>query len=172
MAFKSIKPEELSENPFQMIGAEWMLVTAGTLDSYNMMTASWGGLGVLWHKPVAICFARPQRYTREFLERESSFTLSFFGLGLRDQLALCGTQSGRDINKMAVDGLTPFATPAGSVAFREATVVLDCRKIYFGDILPEGFLSPDIAECYPDKDYHRMYIGEVSECFVAEHAAD
>lgn len=50
MSFKEIKPEELKENPFTMIGKDWLLITAGTKEHCNTMTASWGGLGVMWGK--------------------------------------------------------------------------------------------------------------------------
>lgn len=61
--FGRIDPKELNQNVFSMIGEQWMLVTAGTAERCNTMTASWGGLGVLWGKPVATVYIRPQRYT-------------------------------------------------------------------------------------------------------------
>ena len=61
---KEIKPEELQKNPFQMIGKEWLLVTAEKEGKTNTMTASWGGVGIMWGKPVAYVFIRPQRYTK------------------------------------------------------------------------------------------------------------
>lgn len=67
--FGRIDPKELNQNVFSMIGEQWMLVTAGTAERCNTMTASWGGLGVLWGKPVATVYIRPQRYTLEFVER-------------------------------------------------------------------------------------------------------
>ena len=51
---KEIKPEELQKNPFQMIGKEWLLVTAEKEGKANTMTASWGGVGIMWGKPVAL----------------------------------------------------------------------------------------------------------------------
>ena len=78
--FSRIDPKELDQNVFSMIGEQWMLVTAGTVERCNTMTASWGGLGVLWGKPVATVYIRPQRYTLEFVEREDCFTLSFLSL--------------------------------------------------------------------------------------------
>ena len=72
-------PEEIQGNVFSMIGSDWMLVTAGDNEKYNTMTASWGGMGVLWGKPAAFVFIRPQRYTYTFLEKTDRFTLSFFG---------------------------------------------------------------------------------------------
>ena len=79
MSFQEIKPEELKINPFEMIGAEWMLITAGDEQAHNTMTAAWGGLGYIWNKNVATIYVRPQRYTKEFIDRNETFTLSFFG---------------------------------------------------------------------------------------------
>lgn len=159
--FKKIHTEEIQDNVFKLIGKDWMLVTSGTADNYNMMTASWGCAGVLWRKPIAITFVRPQRYTFGFLEAQPYFTLSFFPEEQKELLNLCGTTSGRDLNKMNIDGLNAVETPSGSVAFEEARLVLECRKIYFDDIKPEFFQVFDIEKVYPARDYHRFYIGEI-----------
>ncbi len=159
---REISPFELNESAFRLIGKEWMLITAGTPDNWNTMTASWGGMGELWFKPVVFTFVRPQRYTYEFVEREEVFTLSFFDESQRKTLNFCGSNSGRDCDKAAEAGLTPFSTESGSVAFEEARLVLECKKLYFQDINPEHFLDESIdTKYYPEKDYHRMYVGEV-----------
>jgi len=160
--FTEINPLQLNESAFRIIGKEWMLITAGDMENWNTMTASWGGMGELWFKPVVFTFIRPTRYTREFVEREEVFTLSFFDETHRKALNFCGANSGRDCDKAAETGLTPFATGGGSVAFEEARLVLECRKMYFQDIQPEQFLDESIdSKYYPEKDYHRMYVGEV-----------
>lgn len=164
--FTEILPEQLDENAIKLIGSEWMLITAGRMDSFNTMTASWGGLGVLWNKPVCYTVIRPQRYTYEFMEQSAYFTLSFFDLDYRKALELCGTKSGRDVDKVKETGLTPVRSGCGAVYFDEARIVMECRKIYIQDIDPEGFIDPTIAENYPDKDYHRMYVGEIMKCWV------
>ncbi|MEK7475351.1 MAG: flavin reductase [Candidatus Coatesbacteria bacterium] len=162
--YKGIDPAELTDNVFRMVHDDWMLVTAGTLSSFNMMTASWGGLGVVWERKVALCFIRPGRHTFGFLDRSPLFTLSFYDEAYRTALNLCGTKSGRDIDKAKESGLTPIATPAGGVAFDEARLILECRKLYTHDIDPARFLDPAIEEHYPKKDYHRMFLGEIVGC--------
>ena len=162
--FKEIKPSEIGENAFKLIGTDWMLITAGSTSSFNAMTASWGGIGVLWHKNVCTIYVRPQRYTYEFLEKNDNFTLSFFSEKYKDALKLCGSKSGRDSDKIKEAGITPVETENGSVFFQEASLVIECRKIYYLDIDPENFIDPSIAENYPNKDYHRMYIGEILNC--------
>ena len=96
MAFKEVKIEELSFNPFTKIGKEWMLITAGNEEKCNTMTASWGGVGVMWGKNAVTAYIRPQRYTKEFVDREEAFTISFYDEKYRKALNLCGTVSGKD----------------------------------------------------------------------------
>jgi len=159
--FKSINPQQLTANVFKLIGDDWLLITAGTPEKFNMMTASWGGLGILWGKPVCFCFIRPQRYTCSLMEKNSVFTLSAFAGKHRDILEFCGTRSGREIDKAAATGLTPVTGKTGGVYFQEADLVMECRKIYFQDLEPGHFLDPAIHHNYGNNDYHRMYIGEI-----------
>ena len=159
--FTEIQPAELNESAFRLIGKEWMLITAGAMNQWNTMTASWGAMGELWFKPVVFTFIRPQRYTFEFAEREPLFTLSFFSEKYRTALNFCGAHSGRDCDKAQETGLTPFEAAPGAVAFEEARLILVCRKLYFQDLQPENFIDPEIEKNYPKKDYHRMFAGEV-----------
>lgn len=159
--FVEIRPEELEENVFKLIGHDWMLITAGTRNHYNTMTASWGGLGVLWDKPVCFCFIRPSRYTFEFMEKYNMFTLSYFDESYRNVLEYCGSQSGRHVNKVERCGLTPVEAHNRSVYFQEARLVIECRKLYFQDLNPSAFLAETLAAIYPQQDYHRMYVGEI-----------
>lgn len=158
--FAEIAPEEWDANVFQKIGREWMLITAGDRKSCNTMTASWGGLGVLWGADVSFAFVRPTRYTFEFMEKEPYYSLSFFGRGQRQALQLCGTVSGRDTDKIAEAGLTTCYDDRAPY-FAEAEVVLICRKMYTQDIDPERFEDPTIASHYNRSDYHRVYVGEI-----------
>lgn len=167
MDFKDVKPEQLTDNPFKLIGKDWMLITAGSGDSANTMTASWGGLGILWERQVAFCFIRPTRHTYAFVDRAPLFTLSFFEEKYRKTLTFCGSHSGRERDKIAESGLTALRDE-GFIYFREARLVLACRKLYFQDIKPEQFLDQKILDMYPQKDYHRMYAGEIVKCLVKE----
>jgi flavin reductase (DIM6/NTAB) family NADH-FMN oxidoreductase RutF len=165
MDFQETRPELLTDNPFKLIGTDWMLITAGTPESFNTMTASWGGLGILWERKVATCFIRPTRYTFGFAESSTYFTLSFFDEQHRKALTYCGTHSGKKSDKIKEAGLTPVKEKA-FVYFEEARLVLACRKIYSQNIDPGCFLDPKITDMYPQKDYHRMYIGEIEKCLV------
>lgn len=163
MSFKKIGVKEIQGNIFDLIGDRWMLITGGDKSGFNTMTASWGGAGVLWQKPVTFSFVRPQRYTRKFMDYGKYYTLSFFSEKYRDALFLCGSKSGLEIDKVKETNLTPRYTDTGAVYFEEAELVLVCKKMYFDDLEPENFLEPEIEKVYETKDYHRMYVGEIVE---------
>jgi len=165
-SFRTIDCREIKDNPFKLIADDWMLITAGDIKSFNTMTASWGALGELWHKKIAICFVRATRYTFEFMNKAEHFTLSFFDEKLRPVLDFCGRTSGRNVNKAKQAGLTPIETEEGAIYYAEARLVIQCRKIYADDIDPKLFLAHEIHDAYPMKDYHRMFIGEVLRCLV------
>jgi flavin reductase (DIM6/NTAB) family NADH-FMN oxidoreductase RutF len=159
--FELIKPEELDSNIFKMIGSDWMLICAGKKDNYNMMTASWGTAGYLWRKPVVFVFIRPQRHTYSFMETNPYFTVNFFDSQYRDLLTICGTRSGKEIDKMNIDGLEAEPTGSGSIIFKQARIAMECRKIYFDDIKPEFLQAFELEKIYPAKDFHRFYVGEI-----------
>ena len=145
MSFTKINIAEQSFNPFDLISKQWMLISAGTEEKWNTMTASWGGVGVIWGKPSATCYIRHSRYTN-----------------------LLGTKSGRDIDKMHNSGLTPVMVE-GQPAFAEAELVLVCRKRCKSDIAPEDILQQEtLDKWYSDQDYHTMYIGEIVAAYRAE----
>ena len=158
--FCEISPNQMEDNPFSLIGKDWLLLTAGTSGNYNTMTVSWAGVGVLWNKDVCTAYVRPQRHTFGFMEREEYFTLSAYPEEYREALRICGTKSGREIDKAAVTGLTPMDV-GGATAFEEARLVILCRKLYAQDLRPECMIDPAVDSNYPQKDYHRMYIGEI-----------
>lgn len=167
--FKKIDITELSFNPFTKIGKEWMLITGGTIENFNTMTASWGQLGVLWNKNVLTCYIRPNRYTYEFIENGEYFTASFFSEEHRKALSYCGSHSGRDCDKMAETGLVPAELDNG-VGFEQADMIFVCCKLYSYDMHENGFLTDDgiPAQAYGKDPYHRAYIAEITAVYVKE----
>lgn len=165
---KEISVEQLSMNPMTLIGKEWMLITAGTeARGYNTMTASWGHLGHLWNKHTSVCYVRPQRYTKEFVDREELYTLCFFP-GYKKELSYLGSHSGRDGDKVAAVGLTPVFGE-GYTYFAEANLVLVCRKLYRAPLTEDGFVDKEVLEKnYPQRDLHDLYVGEIVKVLVSE----
>ena len=176
--FRSIRPDEITDNPFRLIGKDWMLVTSakddGSLicgEDYNTMTASWGGVGVLWSKPVAFVFIRPQRHTFGFAEDNDRMTLSFFDESYRAALTHCGKASGRDGDKAAACGLTPVcdATADGrAVWFDEARMVLKTKKLYHQFLDEKSFTDSAPLANYAAGDFHMMYVCEIEEVLVRD----
>lgn len=168
MGFKQVLPGEFT-NVFNLIGKDWMLITAGDGQKFNSMTASWGGLGVMWNKNIALAMVRHSRYTFEFIERSPLFTLSFYGAEYRPALNMFGSKSGRDTNKVKESGFTPVVRSDGAVYYSEASLVVVCRKLYSQDVSPENFIDNTIdGAVYSDKDYHRLYFSEIVDCMVSE----
>lgn len=158
-----------NEDIFKLVGKEWMLVTAGTTAGFNTMTASWGCLGWLWNKPVAVVFVRPERYTHDFIEDNARMTLSFFGENCRKALQICGTKSGRDCDKVSEAGLHPVSLEGGEVGFAEARLTLVCRKLFKSEMLPENFIDPEVLSTWyhdrPGGSLHSIYIAEIEEVY-------
>lgn len=167
MAFREAAIESLSFNPFEKIGKEWMLITAGDEEKSNTMTASWGGVGIMWGKNVATVYIRPTRYTKEFVDSADRLTLSFLSEDYREALGICGKISGRDVeNKWEAAGLHPYAVD-GTTAVEEADMIFVCKKQYHQEMKPEYFdVTENDEKWYPQKDYHTMYIVEIEKVLV------
>lgn len=166
--FKRIRPEDIEPNLIRLVEKEWMLVTAGTKERINTMTANWGGMGYLWNRPVVFIFIRPERYTYEFVENNESFTITFFDESYRPALDICGTKSGRDCDKIAEANLTPLFSSEGNPAFEESEMVLECKKLYAGMLRDEEFLDPHIlTAAYGLKgNLHKLYIAEIKSVWI------
>lgn len=164
--------KELKDNFFETIGKEWMLVTAGNKDKFNMMTASWGGTGWLWNMPVAVIFIRPERFTHELIEDNDTLTLSFLGNSpeMRKAYNFCGSKSGRDFDKAAETGLVPTETENGNITFAQARLTLECRKLYKDTIKPECMIDKSLEKWYGEGHggYHDVYVLEITNAYVAD----
>ena len=145
MAFQEISIDSLEFNPFHKIQKEWMLITAGDEKKSNTMTA----------------YIRPQRYTKEFVDANEYFTLSFLPEEYRKALSVCGSVSGRDGDKWLASGLHPYYVD-GTTAVEEANLIFVCKKQYHQEMKPECFDEKENdTKWYPEKDYHTMYMGEI-----------
>lgn len=166
---KQIEVNKITDNFVELIGKEWMLVSAGDKDKLNTMTASWGGVGFLWGKPVVFVFIRPKRFTREFVEARKSFTLSFLGNENREAYKICGSKSGRDTDKVKEAGLHPAFTPSGNPYFEEARMVLDCKVLFKSQMDEAEFLDPALLDRWYNAEsggMHYIYVAEIEQAFV------
>ena len=147
-------------NPFSKISKEWFLITAGDIKSLNTMTASWGGMGIMWNKNVATVVVRPQRKTLEFLNSSDYFTISFYDEEHRDILKYCGSHSGHNEDKITNSGLVPVAIDS-SVTFEQASITLVCKKLFVQQLDKDCFIDKSLLSNYPNKDYHYSIVGEI-----------
>jgi len=164
---KDINPLEISLRIFDEIGQNAFLLTSGILEHHNSMTVGWASLGYLWRKPMAFVYVRPQRYTYEFMEKYNFFSINFFDPNYSDVLHLFGTKSGREIDKMHPQKITPVDFEHKAVYYHEAKCVFICRKVYYEDLKPENFVDKSFLKNYPLHDFHRIYYGEIEKAFVS-----
>lgn len=165
-SFQPYPLEMLELNPFTKIGKEWMLVTAGTQEKANALTASWGGVGVLWGKNVAFIFIRDSRHTKTFIDQNETFSMTFFDEKYKNDLKYFGAVSGKQEDKFKVSGLT-VNNHQGVPFVDEGNFVLVCKKMAAVPINKDSFIDMGLDEKWysnADKDnYHTMYIGEITE---------
>ena len=167
MSYRKTDIASFAIKPFEAIGEKWTLIAAAKGGKVNTMTASWGGIGVLWNKNVVTVYIRPQRYTREFVDANETFTLTLFD-GYKKELGVLGSKSGRDGDKIAEVGFH-VEHVGGQPTFREGKTAIVCKKLYRGQIKPEDFIDERLISAnYPKEDFHYLYIGEVVEIYENE----
>ena len=166
MTFHQLDINQMSINPFQRIGNEWMLITAKKGETVNTMTASWGMMGVFWGENVVTVGIRPQRYTKEFVDAGDIFTLTFFDGERKKEMGYLGSVSGKD-EPDKIDKTDLHVTEIdGQPTFEEATLVLVCKKLYAQEMKEECFIgTEEIEKWYPNKDYHTMYMAEIVKAY-------
>lgn len=159
--FKEINPYEIAENPFKLLNKDWALVSVKNGEKENPMTISWGGIGIMWNKPVAFTFIRPQRYTFSLLENQEYYTINFFEENYREVLKFCGSKSGRDFDKAKETGITPCYNEKAPY-YKEAKLVLICKKMYAQNLNGESIIDADtVSPAYNGDDFHKMYVSEI-----------
>jgi flavin reductase (DIM6/NTAB) family NADH-FMN oxidoreductase RutF len=158
----AIKPRDLLLPSVDVWFSRWFVLTAGDMEKFNSMTVAWGSVGGIWEMPFVQVVVRPTRYTFGFMNEGEGFTLCSFPRKYRKDVALLGSRSGRDGDKIALTRLTPVRSEAvAAPCFKEADLVFECRKIYWQDLDDRNFLSAKIAANYPQMDYHRVFFGEI-----------
>ena len=167
--YREIAPQELDLSPFKLIGDDWMLIAvkdASKETGVNAMTASWGGLGVLWNTPVATIYVRPQRYTYSLLEKNDELSLCFPGEKYRKAMGLCGSRSGRDLDKIKECGLKT-ETVDGIPVIDDSEVIMLCKKLYADDLKEDKFIDKEHLSHY-NGDFHRFYILKIKKILTKE----
>jgi flavin reductase (DIM6/NTAB) family NADH-FMN oxidoreductase RutF len=169
--FTGISSEEITDNIFKLVGTDYTVITAGKESHFNSMTASWGGVGILFNKPVAWGMLRANRYTLEIIKKEHTYTLSYFPDEYKEQVLFFGSKSGRDTDKMKEITLTPIQTPNGNMTYREARLVLECKILELTTVSPDDYYTQEakdfVVEGYNDaKEYHKLLFGYITNVWV------
>ncbi len=152
-----------------------ILLTTKAEGQVNTMTIGWGTIGIQWSKPVFIAFVRQSRFTKELLDKNGEFTVNIpVGEFDKQILGLCGTKSGRDVDKIAQLGLTLEAPTTVSVpGIRELPLTLECRVIYRQDQVLEQLEQESRSHYYApgsadENDYHTAFYGQILDAYIIE----
>jgi flavin reductase (DIM6/NTAB) family NADH-FMN oxidoreductase RutF len=169
--FKQISPEEICDNVFTLVEKVFPVITAGKEDHYNSMTASGGGLGLLFKKPTTWCILQASRYTLELIQKEQTYTMSYFTNEYKKQILFLGSKSGRDSDKMKEVELTSVQTSSGDMSFKEARLIMECRLMQITTPHPDDFYAQEakdyINEAYKGaSDYRKYVFGEITHVWV------
>lgn len=172
MKLQSADLREVFPELVRAFGTKNALLTAGDRDKCNTMTIGWCQVGRLWNLPVCTVYVRPERYTYQFMEERDYFTVSVLPESEKAAMALCGTKSGRDMDKIARCGLTVRCGAGDAPFFEEAEAVLVCRKLYVQDMAPECVLPAGEEKILPyygaKGGWHRCYTGGIVEAYRKE----
>jgi flavin reductase (DIM6/NTAB) family NADH-FMN oxidoreductase RutF len=169
--FGEISPEEIRDNVFTLVGKVYPVITAGKADHYNSMTASGGGMGLLFKKPPTWCLLQANRYTLEMIQKEQTYTMSYFPDEFKKQVLFLGSKSGRDSEKMKEVELTSVQTPYGDMSFKEARLIIECKLTEITTPNPNDFYTQEakeyIKEAYKEaSDYRKYVFGEITHVWV------
>jgi flavin reductase (DIM6/NTAB) family NADH-FMN oxidoreductase RutF len=171
--FKQIPSEDIGEkfNIFTLVGKDYYAVTAGKKEHYNSMIGSGGGFGLFFKKPTTWCLFRKDRYTLELIEKEQTYTLSFFPNEYKEQMLFLGRESGRDSKKMKEVNLTSIQTPSVDMTFKEAKLIIECRLTAITTPNPDDFYSQEsrdyIDEAYKDaNEFRKLVFGEITNVWI------
>ena len=169
--FLQITPEEITDNVFTLVGKDFYVITAGKEEQSNSMIASGGGMGLLFKKPTTWCTLRSDRYTLEMIQKENTYTISYFPNEYREQMFFLGSKSGRDSDKMNEVNLTPVQTTSGDMSYKEARLILECRLTQITTPNPSDFYTPEakdyLKEAYKtESDFRKYVFGEITCVWV------
>lgn len=167
--FKAVAAEYFNENFFNLVAKDFTVITAG--EQPNSMVASWGGIGIMFNKPVTWCFLRANRYTLEKIKETGTYTMCYFPDEYKGDIMQFGIKSGRNSDKMAQTKLTQIETPDGYPAYNEAKIIIECKLIAAPTVSKDEFYTEEGKEFlqggYDEaKDWHKLVYGEITNIYV------
>ena len=167
--YEAVAAEDFDENIFKLVGKDFTVITAG--ETPNSMVASWGGVGIMFNKPVTWNFLRANRFTLEKIRETGTYTMCYFPDQYKGDIMQFGTKSGRNTDKMAQTKLTPMMTPDGYPAYAEAKIIIECKLIAASTVSKDEFYTEEaktfLQEGFDDaKDWHKLVYGEITKIYI------
>lgn len=169
MAKKEVGLDDFSTETTKVLARPGCLLVTGDAEKHNVMTIGWGLVGKLWGRDVFMVAVRPSRHTFGMIEGSGEFTVNVPAKGMEKTVGVCGTKSGRDVDKFKECGLTALKSKhVGAPMIKECPINYECRVIYKERLVPERVPEKDKKDWYPKGDFHTIYFGEI----LAVHAEE
>lgn len=171
------KPISINEYAGYILNAmkKGILLNTKNGETEDTMTIGWGQIGIDWSLPVFTVYVRESRFTRQLLDASGEFTISvpLQGQDVRKILSVCGTESGRDVDKFEKLGLHRIpGNLVSSPALAELPLTVECRVLYRQEQNPESIPASLIRKHYPNGDFHTAYIGQIVDAYILEKPFD
>lgn len=172
--FTQISPYELTDNKFPIINKNNCVITTGKLGVHNSMVGNVSGFGVLLHKPICFCIFPENRYTLELIEKNLTYTISYFDKQYEKDVMFFGSKSGRNSNKMNETKLIAIETPLGNVTYQEVSWCFECKLVQGTIITEKDFINDEmksaVLEAYKAAGVYRKYVfGEILSVWMKKN---
>lgn len=157
-----------------------VLLTTKLGDAINTMTIGWAMLGIEWGKPIFIALVRESRYTKEYLDATGEFTVNVPVSDVDSKiLSVCGTKSGREVDKIRALNLDLVESEVISVpGIRQLPLTLECKVMYRQTQDPSEIPASAIERYYPkvntqlasgeERDLHTAYYAEIVNAYLVD----
>ena len=166
---KKINYNELSKEMLNQL-EKGAFLTVKNAEKVNAMTIGWGTIGYIWNRPIFTVLVRYSRFTHELLENTDEFTVSVpVKNDLSKALGICGTQSGRDLNKIQAADLTlQEGLSSKTPIIKDCELHFECKIVHQQSMEPSLLDNEIKKDKYPNNDYHVIYYGEIIESYLTE----
>ncbi|HOW37334.1 MAG TPA: flavin reductase family protein [Candidatus Izemoplasmatales bacterium] len=146
-----------------------VFLTSAAGGKRNTMIIGWGGIQVVWNRPLMVVYVRHIRATHELIEKSGQFTISVpTEKDLSAEIKTCGTRSMRDIgDKFAYCKLTPVPGRRVDVPIiGECGLHYECRVLLKQELQSEAI--PDFVKkrFYPKEAYHTVYYADIVDTYL------
>src|SRR5690625_4439310 len=131
MGIERVRYNQLSTEALKQI-EKGAFLTVKNKDEVNTMTIGWGSISYIWGMPIFMVAVRYSRHTYRLIDNEKEFTVSIpLNNDLKKELAYCGVQSGRDVNKFEECSLTMMdGQKISTPIIGECELHYECSVVY------------------------------------------